>query len=69
MSDDKYCRDCIHWNKRAEQDGKLLKGDCLRVPQGMNNTIDGSQYWYDGWSFEDEIYDDVFHCFEGKEDK
>ncbi len=72
------CRDCggcKHWkewdNKRYERLGltytvtTLAQGDCDKIPEGQKWTDeDGNTYTYDGYSFEDECYDEVMHCFE-----
>lgn len=64
------CGNCKHWHPKppAEQETGLLIGDCDKIPIGkeLTPTPDGEIFTYDGWSFEDECYDEEWHCFEGK---
>lgn len=61
-----YCGRCKHWNKRpeSEQTYSIDIGDCDKIKQGTKFVDDGKEYEYDGYSFEDEIYDNCMHCFE-----
>lgn len=69
----KDCGGCRHWHEwpRENQKYGLCQGDCDRIPKGKPfYSDDGSkEYHYDGYSFEDEGYDDEFHCFEMREGK
>ena len=62
-----YCGRCKHWHKRDEQTYSIDIGDCDKIPQGTKFTDDGNEYTYDGYSFEDELYDECMHCFEPKD--
>ena len=53
----------------AHTKDSLHFGDCDRIAKGTAFTFelsDGSVHEaeYDGYSFEDECYDEYFHCFE-----
>lgn len=65
------CGNCKHWHQwvSAKQPYaiRLRLGDCDKIPKGQKYA-DG-KYEYDGYSFEDECYDDEFNCFELKEQK
>ncbi len=69
------CGNCKHWHEFPQQTCRIKQGVCDKVPKGTTFTVEdiideyeGSMtYKYDGWSFEDECYDDVFKCFEVKE--
>ena len=41
-------------------------GDCDKIPEGhqLTPSADGTIYTYDGYSFEDEVYDEEWGCFE-----
>ena len=41
--------------------------DCDKIPKGEKWTENGETYEYDGYSLEGENYDEVFHCFEPRE--
>ena len=61
------CGNCKHWHERKkEYEWRLRRGDCDKIPQGCSWYCDEYQqhFAYDGWSFEDEYYGDVFGCFE-----
>ena len=60
------CGVCKHWHEWEKDAGQLAKGDCDKIPKGHEWTDEefGKTYQYDGYSFEDECYDDVFNCFE-----
>lgn len=61
MTEDKYCKDCKHWHKT----GDGLQGDCDKIAKGTRfETKYENVFYYDGYSYADEIYDDIFHCFE-----
>ena len=77
------CGNCKHWHEWPEDRqkeywrnnlfagkewsaGDLSFGDCDKVQSGTP-FADGV-YTYDGYSFEDENYDEEFHCFEKKEE-
>ena len=68
MTDDKLCGDCRHWLPWEEQPYRCRQGDCEKMPAGKLLTVDGVTYDYEGYSFEDECYDDCFNCFEPKEE-
>ena len=58
-----YCKDCVHWHKRKHDPiYHLAIGDCDKIPKEAPYS---DKLKYAGYSFEDECYDDVFHCFEG----
>ena len=61
------CGVCKHWHEWDGEDaGQLARGDCDKVPKGKE-WVDGDTnktYTYDGYSIEDECYDEVFGCFE-----
>ena len=67
----KPCEGCIHWHPRAQKPSEDTMGDCDKVAQRdytytpfAGNTIifrfKGHTYWW-------ETYDNIFHCYEGKE--
>ena len=63
------CGACAHWHiwDDANPEMDLCKGDCDKIEAGTDYAIseDGKQiYTYDGYSFEDECYDEDLHCFE-----
>ncbi len=60
---DKPCGKCKHWHERKERKG-LRTGDCDKIAKGTLYNIGDKTYTYDGYSFEDEYYDDCFNCFE-----
>lgn len=44
---------------------ELAKGDCDKVPKGTEwKDTEGNTYSYDGYSLEDECYDEVMGCYE-----
>lgn len=61
MSEYRPCGQCKHWHEWENQNEKLKKGDCYKIPKGT--SFDGDCK-YNGWSFEDEVYDDCFNCFD-----
>lgn len=71
MTDDKYCGQCKHWHKRPflKQDTIIPIGDCDKIEKGRPypSCNKDEPFYYDGWSFKDEVYDDVFHCWEEAE--
>lgn len=60
------CGACKHWHEWEKDAGQLARGGCDKIPKGQEWTDEdtGNIYQYDGYSFEDECYDDVFGCFE-----
>ena len=62
---DKRCGNCKHWHEHIGQKYHLKTGDCDKIIKGTKFSGDGQTYEYDGYSFEDECYDDYFNCFEG----
>lgn len=62
-----YCGRCKYWHKRDEQTYSIDIGDCDKIPKGTKFVDDGKEYDYDGYSFEDELYDECMHCFEPKD--
>lgn len=64
MDKPKYCGRCKHWHIRKDQPYSLDIGDCDKVAKGTKFTDCGKIYEYDGYSFEDECYDDSMNCFE-----
>ena len=62
------CGICKHWHERDEYKGGgvLAIGDCDKIPEGhqLTPSADGTIYTYDGYSFEDEVYDEEWGCFE-----
>lgn len=66
------CGNCKHWYIWDEEKQNccwVSKGDCDKIPKGCSwyDEKFKKHFDYDGYSFEDECYDDVFHCFEPKE--
>ena len=61
----KCCGKCKHWHEK-ESKYKTPIGDCDKIPQDTYFECDGDGFRFDGETFEDEIYDDVFECFEEK---
>lgn len=71
-----FGRECEQW-RRINRTGvtqighdrdSIHFGDCDRIVKGTKfYGENGEEYTYDGYSFEDECYDEVFHCFEGSE--
>ena len=61
-----YCGECKHWHPHEVQEfPNCRSGDCDKIQKGTKYQ-DGEDYEYDGWSFEDECYDECLHCFERK---
>lgn len=60
------CGNCKHWHEwpKEKQRWSLHLGTCDKIAKGT--VFDGSTY--DGYSFEDECYDEDFNCFEPLED-
>lgn len=56
------CGNCKHWHEWPEdmQTYSISIGDCDKIEKGTPYD----EFTYDGWSFEDECYDEEFHCFE-----
>jgi len=61
------------FNLTVHTESSLHFGDCDRIPAGtvVSSTFthpDGTEgsitYKYDGYSFEDECYDEDMHCYE-----
>lgn len=77
------CVNCIHARKWADAEKLeyinrffellgYLPTDCDhyicdKIPKGKEWTDDGKTYTYDGYSLDGENYDEVFHCFEGRD--
>ena len=72
------CGNCLHWHEWSEhrhkeywgcyknwQPGDLAFGDCDKIDRGT--LFSDGENRYDGYSFEDENYDEEFNCFEGRE--
>lgn len=59
------CGNCKHWHEwpPEKQEYHLHVGDCDKIPKG---TV-YDEFTYTGYSFEDECYDEEFHCFEEAE--
>lgn len=67
------CGACDHWKvwEEDERSSELRRGDCDRIEAGTEYGIsdDGKTiFTYDGYSFEDECYDECLHCFEERKD-
>ena len=61
-----YCGDCVHWHEwESERNDSCRRGDCDKIAKGT--PFSDGRYTYDGYSFNDECYDDDFQCFEPKE--
>ena len=60
-----YINRFYEWFQRFPCDCDHYK--CDKIPEGTEWTEDGNTYKYDGYSLDGENYDEVFHCFEGKE--
>lgn len=69
MDKPNYCGMCTHWHKRKEQHYSIDIGDCDKIVKGTKFVDGGQEYDYDGYSFEDECYDECMHCFEQRGDK
>lgn len=63
---DNLCGNCKHWHEFPEQKYRCKLGVCDKIPFGTEFTVVGYTHKYNGWSFNDECYDDVFGCFEVK---
>lgn len=72
-----FARELAYWKKsnemfktQIEHDKDSLHfGDCNKIAEGTPYTLDdGETCTFDGYIFEDEYYDDVFHCFEARND-
>jgi len=57
------CGKCVHWHEWEKQKFHLRQGHCDKIAIGTKFG-DKMQYEFDDTSFEDECYDDEFHCFE-----
>lgn len=56
-----YCGDCKHWHEHEVQEFPSCRsGDCDKIQKGTKYQ-DGKEYEHDGWSFEDECYDECLH--------
>ena len=66
------CGACKHWHEWSEERQEYKNtnmGDCDKIPKGKMLSYvlsDGEKHTdqYDGYSFEDECYDEAFGCFE-----
>ena len=56
------CGNCKHWHEwpKERQRYRISLGDCDKIPKGTPFE----DFKYGGYSFEDECYDEEFHCFE-----
>lgn len=70
------CGKCKHWHEWPEekQDCILRIGDCDKISKGTPYEWKDRKHrvhrdLYCGWSFEDECYDDEYHCFEPVEEE
>ena len=71
------CGNCKHWHewpveRYTDWQPKWLHiGDCDKIAKGtpMQPTEDGTIFEYDGYSFDDENYDEEFHCFEPEDEE
>lgn len=65
------CGVCKRWHERKEDANVLAIGDCDKIPKGTEWHDEETQktYTYDGYSIEDEVYDEVFGCFEEVEEE
>lgn len=64
MDNFNYCGSCVHWHALEEQPYKLRLGECKKIAVGTRYPCDGDAYFFSGKTFEDEVYDDEFGCFE-----
>ena len=67
------CGKCKHWSKvKSEQFGEKTSSDwifgtCDKIPDELGFVWLGD-YGFHGCSFDDENNDEIFHCFEPKEE-
>lgn len=63
------CGNCRHWHvwDKDKQKYNCLLGDCDKIQKGTVFECEGKSYTYDGYSFEDENYNDAFTCFEARQ--
>lgn len=65
MSNYNQCGNCKHWHEIEEKVDVLRRGRCDKIPEGTyNENCDGEGYRFPGTTFEDELYDEDFECFE-----
>lgn len=64
----KCCGNCKHWRKFEGKPYGLQIGDCCKITKGTNWTAESKSYVFDGICFEDNCYDNIWHCFEPKEE-
>lgn len=77
------CQDCKHSRKWSYEEKLAHYKDmvnhgiipcdvdryiCDKIPKGTEFIVSGNTYAYDGYSLKGECYDEVFGCFEAKED-
>ena len=72
MPETNYCGKCKHWHEHGMQKYKNCRtGDCDKIPKGTvyqdGKDHAGFPFTYDGYSFEDECYDECMNCFEPRE--
>lgn len=69
------CGNCAYWKEFSSEEyetrgGKHISriGNCSYIKKGTKFAFDeeGGPYEYDGYSFEDELYDEYLHCFVSK---
>lgn len=58
----------LHYPKPIHDESSLHFGDCDKIAKDTSYEDEYGTGHYDGYSFEDESYDDVFHCFEPREE-
>ena len=72
LKERRMCGACKHWHEWDEEKQEYKNsdlGDCDKIPKGKEFSYtlsDGEEYTaqYDGYSFEDECYDEEFGCYE-----
>ena len=59
-------RERERWNDPDRGEDRLHFGDCDRIPKGtvVTSKVEEYTYTYDGYSFEDECYDEDMQCYE-----
>ena len=70
----RMCGACKHWHEWSEERQEYKNcnmGDCDKIPKGRKFSYvlsDGEEHTdqYDGYSFEDECYDEEFGCYESR---
>jgi len=66
------CGACKHWDAWDDNvPEELCRGGCRKIEAGTEFGIsdDGKTvFTFDGYSFEDECYDECLHCFEERKD-